>query len=177
MVRGKVKDAFATLSENDLPKELRDMLVTKENFDAIFDTPEGKSIRDFVHETILKPALIDGADMSGPAVKTNLEQVNNKVVKMLIMSPRFGDQIVKSGIQKQIDNMGFLTKTFAKVLYGKDNLVWEKVRMSDAGKAAEAYIKENVLLPKFSGKPMSPEEEKRVNAEAEKLVTEAVKKF
>lgn len=177
MVRGKVKDAFATLSENDLPKELRDMLVTKENFDAIFDTPEGKSIRDFVHETILKPALIDGAEMSGPAVKTNLEQVNNKVVKMLIMSPRFGDQIVKSGIQKQIDNMGFLTKTFAKVLYGKDNLVWEKVRMSDAGKAAEAYIKENVLLPKFSGKPMSPEEEKRVNAEAEKLVTEAVKKF
>lgn len=177
MVRGKIKDAFATLSENDLPKEIREMLITKENFDAIFNTPDGKNIRDFVHENILKPALIDGADMNSPILKTNLEQVNNKVVKMLIMSPRFGDQIVKAGIQKQIDNMGFLTKTFAKVLYGKDNLVWEKVRTSEAGLAAEAYIKEKVLLPKFNGTIMSPEEEKKVNAEAERLVTEAVKKY
>lgn len=177
MVRGKVKDAFATLSDNDLPKELREMLITKENFDTIFDSADGKSIRDFVHENILKPALIEGADMNNPVLKTNLEQVNNKVVKMLIMSPRFGDQIVKSGIQKQIDNMGFLTKTFAKVLYGKDNLVWEKVRTSEAGQAAEAFIKEKVLMPKFTGTMLSPEEEKKVNDEAERLVTEAVKKY
>jgi hypothetical protein len=177
MVRGKVKDAFTTLSDNDLPKELREMLITKENFDTIFDSADGKSIRDFVHENILKPALIDGADMNNPVLKTNLEQVNNKVVKMLIMSPRFGDQIVKSGIQKQIDNMSFLTKTFAKVLYGKDNLVWEKVRTSEAGQAAEAFIKEKVLMPKFTGTMLSPEEEKKMNDEAERLVTEAVKKY
>jgi hypothetical protein len=73
--------------------------------------------------------------------------------------------------------MGFLTKTFAKVLYGKDNLVWEKVRTSEAGIAAETYIKEKVLMPKFTGTLLNPEEEKKVNAEAERLVTEAVKKY
>jgi hypothetical protein len=177
MVRGKVKDAFSTLSEKDLPRKVRDQLITKENFDDIFNTPEGKAIKDYVHNTILKPMLIDGADMKSPAVNESLEQVNNKVVKMLVASPKFGDVIVKSGVQQQIDDMNGFTKFFAKVLYGKDSLNWEKVRLSENGIKAEAYIKEHILMPKFAGTVVSPEDEKRYSAEAEKLVSEAVKKY
>ncbi len=177
MVRGKVKEAFKDLSEKDLPKNIKDMLVTKDNFDQIFNTPEGAAIKDYVHNAILKPLLIEGADFNSPRVKNSIEQVNNKVVRMLVDSPKFGDTIVKTGIQMQINEMGGFSRFMAKIFYGSDNLNWEKVRTSEAGKKAEQYIKENVLLPKFEGRTLTPKEIEKINEEAERLVKEAVKKY
>jgi hypothetical protein len=96
---------------------------------------------------------------------------------MLVDSPKFGDTIVKTGIQMQINEMGGFSRFMAKVFYGSDNLNWEKVRTTEAGKKAEQYIKENVILPKFEGKSMTPKELEKINEEAERLVKEAVKKY
>lgn len=176
MVRGKVKDAFASVPDSELPKAVKDSLITRQNFDAIFNSPEGKDIKDFVFNSVLKPVLA-GADMKSPLVATSLESVNSKVVKMLIMSPKFGDVIVKSGIQAKIDDMGGFKKFVVRNFYGKDNLNWDAVRTSELGRKAEEYIKDNLLTPQFTGKTLSPADQKRISEESEKLVTEAVKRY
>jgi len=175
MVQSKIQEAFSTLSEKDLPKSIRDQLITKGNLDEIFNSAEGKAIKDFVHDNILSLVLIHGMDMSSPLVEKNTEEVNNRVIKMLVASPKFGDVMIKSSIQTSIDNMGGFTKFFAKVLYGSQSLNWDNVRQTPAGLKAEEYIRENILLPKFKGNVLSKEQEEALNKEAEKLVTEAVK--
>lgn len=177
MVRGKVRDSFATIDEKDLPKSVRDQLISRENFDTIFNSAEGKNIKDYVLENMLKPILLKGDSLTSPTMADSFTQVNGKVVKLLVGSPHFGDIIIKSGVQQQIDSMGGLSHFIAKIAYGSDSLNWDKVRETDAGKKAEEYIRQNVLLPKFSATTISPEEEKSVSIEAQNLVKTAVKKY
>ena len=177
MVQSQVKTALAKIPESELPKNIRAMLLDKNNFDKIFSTPEGKAIKDAVMEKILKPALKGQKDMKSPEMTAAMDSVKDKVVQLLVRSPSFGDQIIKGSIQSQINNMGGATRIFAKIFYGKNALDWEKVRTTPDGKLAEDYIRDHILLPKFQGKEISKEEEQNISAEAEKLVTKAVKKY
>lgn len=177
IVRGTVKDSLAGISEKDVPPDLREVLLKKQSFEEIFNTPEGSLIKDAVMEKILKPALLENSDLKGVAYKTNMEVIKDSVVKLLINAPSFGETAISMGIQKQIDGMGGFTKFFAKVLYGGESLNWEKVRATEQGKKAEAYIKENVLMPKFKGTSQTPEEQKKIMDEATKMVTQAVKAY
>jgi hypothetical protein len=176
LVRSKARDSFNTLAESDLPKSIRDQLLTKDNFDALFSSEEGKKVKVFVKDNILKPMVANSKE-SSQSFDEAYNEINNQVVKMLISSPRFGDIIVKSGIQSQINQLGGFTKFLAKSFYGKDSLVWDKVRDSEYGRKAEDYIREHIIKPKFEGKTLSQEEEKLQTAIAEKLVKEAVKKY
>lgn len=177
IVRGTVKDSLAGISTKDVPMDLRDVLLQKANFEEIFNTAEGSRVKDAVMEKILKPALIDGVDMSSAPFKANMDAIKDNVVKLLIDAPSFGEKAIKMGIQNQINEMGGVTKFFAKVLYGSESLDWEKVRLTEDGKKAEAYIKEKVLEPKFKGTVQTDEEKKKAMKEAEKLVTKAVKNY
>ena len=177
IVRGTVKDSLAGISEKDVPQDLRDILLKKENFEEIFNTPEGSKVKIAVMEKLLKPALIDGANMSGEPFKSNMNGIKDNVVKLLINAPSFGEQAIKVSIQNQINDMSGVTKFFAKTLYGGDALQWEKVRRTPAGIAAEAYIKDAVLTPKFKGEEQSASETKKTMEEAEKLVKKAVKSY
>lgn len=177
MVRSEVKVALESVSENELPKDLRALLITKENFDKIFSTPEGQSIKSLVMDKILKPVLMEQASLSSPLMVAGMDSIKDKVVKMLVSSPNFGDQIIKTSVQNQINDMGGFTKFFAKALYGKGSLNWENVRTTGKGISAENYIRENILLPKFRGQKLSSAEENKINEEAEKLVKAAVKSY
>lgn len=177
IVRGTVKDALVDIPDKDVPKDLRDILLKKENFEEIFSSAEGEKIKLNLMEKLLKPALVDGADMKGVAFKTNMDNIKDNVVKLLINAPSFGEQAIKVSIQKQINDMGGVTKFFAKTLYGGDSLQWEKVRRTPAGIEAEEFIKESVLTPKFKGEVQTPAEAKKTMEEAEKLVKKAVKAY
>ena len=177
IVRGTVKDALAGISEKDVPADLRSILLKKENFEEIFNSPEGSKIKDAVMARILKPALINGEDLQGPVYKENMANIKDTVVKLLLDAPSFGEQAIKLSIQKQINDMAGVTKFFAKIIYGGDSLQWEKVRLTKKGKEAEDFIKNHLLTPKFKGMPQTQAEQKKINEEAEKLVKEAVKSY
>lgn len=175
IIRGTVKDALTGISDKDVPQDLRAILLKKENFEEIFNSPEGSKIVGLVMDKILKPALINGEDLQGDAYKNNMASIKDTVVKLLIDAPSFGEQAIKMSIQKQINDMSGVTRFFAKVIYGGDSLQWEKVRLTKKGKEAEEYIKNYLLTPKFKGVPQTQAEQKKINDEAQKLVTEAVK--
>ncbi|MFA6238334.1 MAG: hypothetical protein WC635_13455 [Bacteriovorax sp.] len=177
MVRSQVKESFDAMPESELPKALRTALLSKENFDKIFATEEGKAIKDMVMEKILKPVLMDQADLNSPLMSAGMDSIKDRVTKMLVFSPNFGDQIIKTSVQGKINDMGGISKFFAKVIYGKGSLDWEKVRLTSKGKEAEEFIRENILLPKFKGQAISAEQEKKDNEESERLVTAAVKSY
>ncbi len=177
IVRGTVKDALAAIPEKDVSKDIRNVLLKKENYEEIFNTTEGSRIKDIVMEKLLKPALLEGADMKGIAFKTNMDAIKDNVVRLLVEAPSFGQQALKIGIQEKINEMSGFTKFFAKALYGGDALKWEKVRETPDGKKAEAYIREYFLMPKFKGTPQTLEEQKKILEEAEKMVTKAVKAY
>ena len=177
IVRGTVQDALTGVSDKDVPKDLRDILLKKENFEEIFNSPEGAKVKTAVMEKLLKPALIDGADMSGEPFKSNMNGIKDNVVKLLINAPSFGEQAIKVSIQKQMNDMAGVTKFFAKTLYGGDSLKWDKVRLTAEGKAAENYIKFSVLEPKFKGEVQSAAEVKKTMERAEELVKRAVKNY
>lgn len=177
MVRGTVQDALAEVPEKDVPKDLRDILLKKENFEEIFNSPEGAKVKDMVMEKLLRPALVDGADMKAEPFKSNMNGIKDNVVKLLINAPSFGEQAIKVSIQNQINDMSGVTKFFAKTLYGGEALQWDKVRLTKDGKAAEEYIKASVLTPKFKGETQSAAETKKAMATAEELVKRAVKNY
>jgi hypothetical protein len=177
IVRGTVKDSLVDVPEKDVSKELREVLLKKQNFEEIFNSSEGAKIKDIVMNNLLRPALIDGADMKGAAFQSNMNAIKDNVIKLLVNAPSFGEQAITISIQQQISDMPGVTKFFAKTLYGGDSLNWEKVRRTPAGIEAEAYIKETVLTPKFKGEVLSAEESKKRMAEAEKRVKAAVKAY
>jgi hypothetical protein len=177
MVRGEVKKSFETISESELPNDLRAFLLNKNNFDKIFSTKEGSAIKDIVMEKILKPMLLDQAKWGSPSMIAGMNFTKERIVKLLVYSPDFGDQLIKRGIQNKIDDMNGLTRFFAKALYGDNSLNWEKVRTTSKGKESEEFIRNNILLPKFKGQRSPAEEEAKINFEAERLVKAAVKNY
>lgn len=94
-----------------------------------------------VMNQLLRPALVDGADMKGVAFKGSMTKVKDDVVKLLVNAPSFGEQAVKVSIQNQINDMSGVTKFFAKSFYGDDSLDWEKVRRTPAGIEAKPILK------------------------------------
>lgn len=177
MVQGEVKNAFAKIPEEDVPKELKETLMQKQNFEEMFNSPDGERIKRTVMEKVLKPALVDQISMSSPALTSNINEVKDNVINLLATSPKFGDRILETGVQTQINKMSGVKSFFGKMLYGKDAFEWSKVRTTAEGRAAEDYIREHILLPKFKSKIFSAEENKRINEEAEELVTKAVKSY
>lgn len=177
MVRGKVKEALDQTPDSEVPRELKDSLLSKANFDTIFATPEGQQIKDVVMEKMLKPMLMEQASMESPLIKAGMDVVQGKVTRLLVYSPNFGDLLIKNSIQGKINNKSGFTKFMAKMVYGSNSMNWEKVRLTPNGKIAEDYIREKYLMAKFSGTPLSRNEEDKIMKEAEKLVESAVKKY
>lgn len=177
IVRGTVKDALIGISDKDVPNDLRTILLNRENFEEIFNSPGGIKVKDMVVERMLKPFLLGTADAKSPDYTASMEVIKENVIKLLIDSPKFGEQAIKLSVQKQINDMGGVTKFFAKALYGGDSLQWDKVRMSPEGKKAEEFIKTQILMPKFKGTIQSSAEQKKAYEEAEKLVKKAVKSY
>jgi hypothetical protein len=177
MIRSEVKSSIEKISDSDLPKDLKTALLAKDNFDKIFASAEGKVLKDMVMEKMLKPILMDQASVKSPLMVAAMDSVKDRVIKILVSSPHFGDQIIKSSVQNQINNLDKFTRFMAKALYGSKSLNWEQVRTSANGIIAENYIRENILLPKFKGTIFSKEEENKINTEAEKLVKAAIKKY
>jgi hypothetical protein len=177
MVRGKVKEALEQTPESDVPKELRNALLSKANFDTIFASAEGKQIKEMVMDKMLKPVLMEQTSMDSPLMKAGMDAVQAKVTRMLVYAPSFGDQIIKTSIQNKINRKSGFEKTIAKWIYGSNSMNWDKVRTSERGKAAEDYIRERYLMPKFSGATLSKKEEEKIMVEAEKLVKEAVTNY
>ena len=175
MVRGQVKDSLGKMSEADMPSNLKDYLGNKDTIDKVFDTEEGKAIKDMVMEKILKPVLMEQADLKSPLMTAGMDSIKEKVIKTLVYSPHFGDEILKKSIQTQLDNQNFFIKLAARVAYGNQSLNWDVVRNTPQGQIAETYIRENVLMPKMKGQVQTKEEEAKVKAESERLVKEAVK--
>lgn len=177
MVRAQVKESVGKMKEDELPKEVRDIILEKETFDKMFASPEGQAIKDMVMNKILKPVLLEQADMKSPLMVEGMGVVKDKVVKLMVNSPHFGQKIMTSSIQHKIDKMNVFKKFFAKLIYGNNAFNWELVRTTPDGVAAEEFIREKILMPKFSGQQNSKDEEKRINEQAESLVTKAVQSY
>ena len=175
MVQGEVKKAFTMIPEEDVPNDLKEMLLQRQNFEDIFNSPEGEEIKKAVMDKMLRPALIHQADFK--VLEPEMVAIKDSVVNVLANSPKFGEQILRTGVQTQINKMSGVKSFFGKMLYGKESFEWEKVRLTEEGKKAEAYIKEHILLPKFKSMQRTPEVEKKIAEEAEELVTNAVKKY
>jgi hypothetical protein len=175
MVRGQVKDSVGKMSEEDMPSSLKDYLSNKDTIDKVFASEDGKAIKDMVMEKILKPVLMEQADLKSPLMTAGMDSVKEKVIKTLVYSPHFGDEVLKKSIQAQIDNQNFFVKLAARVAYGSQSMNWEVVRKTPQGQIAETYIRENVLMPKMKGQAQTREEEAKIKAESERLVKEAVK--
>jgi len=120
---------------------------------------------------------MDHAKMDSPLMSSGLDMVKDQITKMLVTSPYFGDQIIKTNIQNQINQMNGITHFFAKILYGKKSLEWDRVRLTSQGKEAEEYIRDHLLMPIFKGNKLSPNDEKEVNKKSEDLVKKAIKNF
>ena len=174
MVRSQVKEAFDKISESQIPKDLRAALLSNENFDKIFASPEGQIIKDIVMEKILKPALMEQASMDSPMIMAGLESVKNKVVEMLIKSKDFGEVIIKTGVQKQIDSKVANSPFYARWYVYAFPRNWDNLRTSTKGRAAEVYIRDNILLPKIKGIVLTELEIKSRTEEAEKLIKSAI---
>lgn len=177
VIRGTVIDGLKAVSLDDIPKEVRDILLSKNNFEKIFNSPDGSKIKEQIMSDVLRPGLLEGKDLASPEMTAKMDQIKSNVVEVLINAPSFGEEIIKKGIQVQINQLGGVTKFFAKTLYGDSSLDWEKVRQTPNGKKAEEYIKEKVIIPKFKGQTISEEEMKKITAEAKALVTKGVKGY
>jgi hypothetical protein len=176
-VRKIVGDSFAKIPDSFLPKALKDSLISKENFDAIFNSTEGKKIKEAVLNQLINPIIVDGKSGSSPEAVASTADITNQVTRLLINSPYFGEKIIASQVQGSLDNMNALKGLFVKIVYGSNALDWQKVRMTPEGQIAENYIKENIMTPKFKMITVTAEDTKKYNDEAERLVSMAVKKY
>ena len=176
-IRGEVKKSFADISEDELPSDLKNMLTSKENFDLIFSSPEGKEIKDLLMDKIIKPILINQTDLHSPEITASTTTIQEKVTKILINAPSFGSLLIKSNVQKKLDQTKGLVRFFAKAIYGRNALNWDKVRETPEGIEAEEYIRNHILIPKFNSQTQSAKEAAKINVEAEALVKKAIKKY
>jgi hypothetical protein len=177
VVQQTVRDSLETLTEDELPAKWRDLLLQKQNFEDIFNTPEGKNITKYVMEKVLRPILVNDVDMNSENIKANIQIVKDKVVNVMVNSSSFGEKIIQVDLQKRIDSYGGFKKFAAKVLYGKKALDWSMVRTTPAGKNAEDFIKKNILAPRFRSEIQTPGQVAELNKQAEILVTNAIKAY
>lgn len=177
MVRSNVVDAFKGISDKEVPLHLKDELTRRETINAIFDSEFGRKMREQVMEKVVKPALVEGKDLTGPELTKAQDEIKGDIIVELVNSPRFGTKLVDYSIDKQLKETGWFTKLIGKAMYSGDAFVWSNLKTTASGLAAEKYIKDNILIPKFKGQKLDIKEEQRIMEKAEELVTQAVKRY
>lgn len=177
MVRTNVVDAFKGISDKDVPLHLKDELTKRETINAIFDSEFGKRMRDKIMSEVVMPALTQGKELTGPELSKAQEAIKSDIIVELVNSPRFGTKLVDYSIEKQLKETGWFTKLIGKALYSGDAFVWSNLKTTHSGQAAEKYIKEKILIPKFKGQKISTKDEQQIMKQAEELVTQAVKRY
>ncbi len=171
----------AVPNEDRLPKAEEENLISKENLNVIFKGAAGEKLRAQIVKTVLEPVLVDQQDYSSFPVKTALSEVEHEVALTLLDSPQFGRRMAKLYAQKGIDDKANsylgIPGVFISMIYGSEAKDWNKVRETESGKKAEAYIREKLLAPNFLSEKLSKEEEQKRRAEAATLVQAAMSEF
>lgn len=177
-VRSSVSKALLGLpADQRFSVDVTARVLEKETFDAIFATSKGKRILEKTLAGVIWPVLGEGRQMKGAQVASMQDSIRKDVTELLVESPQFGSVLISESIQKQMNDMGFASRFFARMLYGADSLKWERLRTTDKGRAAEAYIRDAILRPKMMNDSVSPQEEQRRLKQARDLVTQAVKSY
>ena len=178
MIRAEVKKKLDELPDSDRPPaEVAEILLSKALLDKVLAGPAMEKFRPFMAEKILTPLLLEGKSMKAPAQAEAIRLLKNQVADALLESPDFGGLLLQSTVQKKIDSEANwkVTKWLAMKFKGYRTLYWSEARDSEAGKAAESYIREKVIRPQFQGEEMSAEEKAARLKEADRLVKEALK--
>ncbi|MGZ3711773.1 MAG: hypothetical protein ACXVBE_08455, partial [Bdellovibrionota bacterium] len=154
----------------DLEKKLSDRATVEKAL-----TPEILAeLRPMITEKILKPMLLEAKGMSDPKVSAAMTMLESKVMEKLIESPHFGDQIIQGKIQQNIDSSTNMFTRFAgRIFSGYQTFSWSEAREKPAGKAAEAYLRDQIIRPRFSGQAI-PDYQARMEKVSE-MVKEALK--
>lgn len=176
MALSEVRKSLESLPPEDrLPPALARVLLDRATIDKALTPEIMENLRPLISEKILKPLLLEGRSLKDPAQNAAVAMLSQKVASALLESPEFGQRLVAGAVQQQIDaqTSGTVSRWFFNsVGYSYD---WNALRLTERGRAAEAYVKENVIRPRVMGESISREEMRRRNAEASRLVTEAVK--
>ena len=178
MIRAEIKRALAELPPSDrLPDSVVEALLNKDLLNKVMGPELMARFRPFMAERILGPVLIEGKSMKAPAQAAAIGTLKSQIADALLASKDFGDLLVSSAVQKQIDNKAqwAVTKWLATKFMGYRSLYWKDVRDSEKGRRAEEFVRSQVVRPQFSGESISAEEKARRLAEANRLVEEALK--
>ena len=176
IVRNNVAEGLAKLAPQDrLPPLLFDQLVARKNIASIFSGATMDRIRPIIAKQLIEPMLVQGKSMKSPELEAANHLLKVKAVEELVNAPTFGDLIVRnaiqSSIQKTINGLEIKKRIVATIILDSD---WEKYRHSNKGIEAETYIKQNLMMPEFSGEEVPPQEKANRKAKAEKLVFAAL---
>ncbi|RZA09305.1 MAG: hypothetical protein EOP11_02155 [Proteobacteria bacterium] len=178
MIRAEIRKSLSELPAKErLPDEVIDQLLSRELLDKALSGPKMAEFRAHMAEKILQPVLLEGKSMKAPAQAEAIRKMKNDVADALLSSVDFGDLLIKSVVQKQIDNQAgwAITKWFAARFTGLRTLYWSEVRGTPKALAAEAFVREKLLKPRFTGERLSEEENEARATEASALVKEALK--
>ncbi len=177
LVRSNVQEAFRTIPNSEVPSKLETALMSKQNFDAIFDPATIATMRQAIANTILIPAIVQGKSLDSPELMASQNALKKQVVGILLQSPHFGDALLVGAVQNQINSQNVAVKLFAGLLYGKGALDWSKVRDTPAGKNADDFIRNNIMVPAFNGQTISAAESKDIEKQASDLVKKAMESY
>ncbi len=178
MIQEEMKIGLKDIPEEELSEETRKYLLSKAPYESLFKSEEGKMIKDMAMEKILKPVLIGKLSMSSPLIDEAKKEVKARTTEILVNSSIVGGKIIKMGVQDKINKkLNIITKTLIKVAGKEKSVNWENVRSTPKGQAAEKFIRENIVMPKFKKLAISPEELKKAEDEAQRLVKEAIKSY
>jgi hypothetical protein len=175
LVLKEIQSAIGSTSATDRPSApVRSQLLSKANLDRILSPAALAGLRPVVAEKILKPMLLNGQSLNSPQLQAAKNQLKQELAGLLLRSPYFGGAIVKDGVQRQLSQQDGLTTFFANLLYGSNALDWNRVRQSPKGQIAEAFIRDQILKPRFLGTQLSPAEDASRRKQAEDLIKSAI---
>lgn len=176
MVRARVVENLKTIPKEDkLTPELEAQLLNKETIEKAMSPEVLNELRPIITEKVLKPLLIQGKGMNDAGISAAMRMLEAKVMNKLIESPHFGDLIAQSKIQQSIDSSTNMFTRFTGWMFaGYKTFTWSEARTKPAGKAAEEYLKQQIIRPRLDGQtiPDYPARMKKV----EEMVREALKK-
>lgn len=178
MIRAEIKRALAELPASDrLPDQVVQALLNKDLLDKVMSPELMAKFRPFMAERLLGPVLLEGKSMKAAPQAAAIGTLKSQIADALLASKDFGDLLVASAVQKQIDNKAewAVTKWLATKFMGYRSLYWKDVRETEKGRKAEEFVRSQVVRPQFTGESVSAEEKARRLAEANRLVEEALK--
>jgi hypothetical protein len=176
-IRAEVRDTLTKLpAAQRLPPAVERKLLESATFDKVFAGAAMERLRPLLAKTILEPLLVDGKSLSSPELQAAQNVLKKDVGENLLKHPEFGQLLLDSFVQQGIDQTGGVEKFFGKLWYGRKAFQWSHVKTTTHGIAAETYIRDQILRPKFMGEQLSEQEFKRRLDRANELVRTAVKK-